>query len=412
MSAESEEGPLTGRRVLVGVTGGIAAYKAADLVSRLVQLGATVDVAMTPAATSFVTAETFAALSQRPVHDEVLEQWGPGSTGHISLARGADVYLVAPATANSIAKLAAGIADDMVGAAALAATCPLLIAPTMEHHMLHHPATQANLLTLADRGATILGPVSGHLASGEVGDGRLAPLETLVRAVRAAVGREGQLAGQRILITAGGTREPLDPVRYLGNRSSGRMGKALAEAAIDLGGSVRLVTTVAAHASLHGVDVTLVETAEEMAEAVRAQVSTASALIMCAAVADYRPSDPGTSKIKRGRTGPTLELSLVENPDILRTVDSGGALRVGFAAETDDLLANARAKLEAKRLDLMVANDATTTIGSDDIVASLLSPDGSLESPDGSLETFPPSSKVRFAGRLMVRVAELLAARA
>lgn len=389
----------------MGVTGGIAAYKAAEVVSRLVQLGARVDVAMTPAATTFVTVNTFAALSQRPVHDDVLERWGPESTGHISLAQDAEVYVIVPATANSIAKLAVGMADDMVGSAALVATCPLLIAPAMEHHMYHHPATAANLRTLRDRGATILGPVSGRLASGEVGDGRLVPLETLVAAVRVAVGRNGPLAGRRLVVTAGGTREPLDPVRYLGNRSSGRMGLALVEAALDEGATVTLISTVAIHADTYGVDVLLVETADQMAAAVGGEAPAASALIMCAAVADYRPADRATTKLKRSRVGTAFDLPLVENPDILRSIETGSALRVGFAAETEELVANGRAKLVAKRLDLLVANDATATIGSAEIEPTLIF-------RDGAVEPLPRMSKERFAARLLERVAGLLATRA
>lgn len=401
MTAEHGGGPLDGKRVLVGVTGGIAAYKVPDLVSTLVQLGASVDVAMTPAAGTFVTADTFAALTLRAVHDDVLERWGPSSTGHISLAREADVLLVVPATADSIAKLAAGIADDIVGLAALAAVCPLLIAPAMEHHMFHHPATTANLRTLRDRGAVIVGPVSGHHASGEAGDGRLVSRDTLVGAIRAAIGRGGALAGRRVVLTAGGTREPLDPVRYLGNRSSGRMGYALAEAALDLGAEVDLITTVAAHADLHGARVSLVETAAEMAVAVGDHVVDAAALVMCAAVADYRPAVLASGKLKKGDVGDSFDLRLVETADILKTTESPGALRVGFAAETDDLIAHGRAKLASKRLDLIVVNEARSTIGSTDIQATLLSPDGAAETP-------PRLTKEQFARWLMGRVARLL----
>ena len=404
MTGNRVGGPLHGRRILVGVTGGIAAYKAADLVSRLVQLGAHVDVAMTPAAASFVTANTFAALTQRPVHDDVLERWGPSSTGHISLAQAAEVYVVVPATANSIAKLAAGMADDMVGSTALAVTCPVIVAPAMEHHMWRHPATAANVRTLRDRGVTIVGPASGHLASGEVGVGRLVPRETLVGAIRIALGRNGPLAGKRVLVSAGGTREPLDPVRFLGNRSSGRMGLALAEAALDLGASVDLVTTVASHSELHGADVALVETADDMAAAIEARINGAAALVMCAAVADYRPASRSEAKLKRAESGATFDLALVENRDILKTVDSPGTLRVGFAAETDDLIEHGRAKLAAKRLDLVVVNEARATIASPEIQPTLLH-------ADGSVEPLPLMPKPAFAGVLMGRVAGLLAGR-
>lgn len=406
MKADAGVGPLDGRRVLVGVTGGIAAHKAADLVSRLVQLGAQVDVAMTPAATSFVTAATFAALTRRPVHDDVLERWGPSSTGHNSLAQAAHASIVVPATANSIAKLAAGRADGMVGSATLAATCPLLVAPAMEHSVWRHPATAANIRLLEERGATVLGPTTGPLASGEVGEGRLAPQETLVGAIRAAGGRSGPLAGHRLLISAGGTREPLDPVRFLGNRSSGRMGGALAEAALDLGARVDLVSTVAAHAGLYGADVRLVETAAEMAEAIADRVGGASALIMCAAVADYRPVERSNAKLKRAESGASFDLALVENRDILRSIESPGTLRVGLAAETDDLVEHGRAKLATKRLDLVVVVDeARATIASPDIRPTLLH-------ADGKVDELPLLTREEFAGVLMRRVAGLLVDRA
>ena len=404
MTDDDRRGPLDSRRVLIGVTGGIAAYKAADLVSRLVQLGAQVDVAMTPAAAAFVTANTFAALTQRPVHDDVLERWGPTSTGHISLVQAADVYVVVPATANSIAKLAAGMADDMVGSVALAATCPVIVAPAMEHHMWRHPATVANIQTLRDRGVTILGPAAGHLASGEVGDGRLVPRDTLVGAIRVALGRDGPLAGIRILVSAGGTREPLDPVRFLGNRSSGRMGRALAEAALDLGASVDLVTTVASHVDLYGADVELVETADDMAEAIQTRVAGAAALIMCAAVADYRPASRSDAKLKRAESGATFDLALVENRDILRSTASPGTLRVGFAAETENMVEHGRVKLAGKRLDLVVVNEARATIASPDIRPTLLL-------ADGAVEPLPLMPKSAFAGVLIGRIAELLADR-
>ena len=410
MAAETVTGPLTGRRILIGDTGGIAAYKAADLVGCLVQHGTPVDVAMTPAATSFVTVATFAAFTQRRVHDDVRERWSPGSTGHISLARRAEVYVPATATASAsasadgIAKLAAGMADDVVGAAALSSTWPLPIAPPMEHHMWRHPATIANVQTLRDRGATFVAPDSGHLASGAVGDGRLASRDVLVGAIRVALGRNGPLARQRVLASAGGTGEPLDPVRFLGNGSSGRMGRALAEAAIDLGARVDLVSTVASHVDLSSADVTPVDTADEMADAIRSRIVGLSAPIMCAAVADHRPARPSEPELKRAESSAAFDLAVVENQDILKSVASAGAPRVGFAAETDDLIVNGRIKLLAKRLDVVVVNEARATIASCDVRQTLLF-------ADGTTETLPRLAREAGAAVLCGRILELLAGR-
>src|SRR5688500_18047255 len=234
--------PLTGKRVLLGVTGGIAAYKSADLASTLAQLGAEVHVLMTASAQSFVGPSTFAALTLNPVHTDVLELWQGDFTGHISLGQSADAFIIAPATANSIARLAVGLADDPIGAVALTCTAPLIIAPAMEHGMFHHPATQANLTTLRERGAIIAGPDKGRLASGEYGDGLLIPVVYLVAIVRAAIGRKGALSGRSVVVTAGSTYEPIDPVRFMGNRSSGRMGYSVAQAAMDAGAAVTLIS--------------------------------------------------------------------------------------------------------------------------------------------------------------------------
>lgn len=395
---------LTGSRIILGVTGGIAAYKAADLASKLVQSGATVDVIMTEAATQLIGPMTFQALTKRPVHTSVFTPWTESWYGHISLGHEADAIVVAPATANSIAKLAHGQADDMLGAVALSTRAPLLIAPAMEHDMYRHPATQANLRTLLDRGAAQVGPETGRLASGEMGEGRMAPPETILGALRQVLGRSGPLAGARMVITAGGTQEPLDPIRYIGNRSSGLMGHALAQAAIDAGAQVTLVTTAKTLPAPYGADVVHVRTAEQMLDAVTANVRCADILAMSAAVADFRPKDSQRSKIKKqaGMDGITLEL--VRNPDILASISKPGLIKVGFAAETDNLLQYAEGKLREKELDLIVANDAESTIGSPESTAYLLFPNAETVS-------LPRMPKHEVAERIVAEIARIASSR-
>ncbi len=382
---------LRNKHIVVGVCGGIAAFKAVALVSQLQKAGALVDVVMTERASEFVSALSFSSLSHRPVYDDLWEPTGQAAARHIELGREANLLVIVPATANTIARLAHGLADNMLGAVALATTAPLLIAPAMEQAMYQHPATQANLALLRERGALIVEPEIGVLASGEVGAGRLPEPETLVQAIRQALGRGGPLAGRRVVVTAGGTHEPIDPVRFIGNRSSGLMGYALAEEARDRGADVALISGPVSLASPYGVAVTRVQTALEMRRAVlaalglsasradlaggqRSNTEAADALVMAAAVADYRVEHPAAEKIKKEPGAGGITLTLARNPDILADVDEAlkqtrqsapGAVRrlvrVGFAAETTNLEAYARAKLASKGLDLLVANDVSRT---------------------------------------------------
>lgn len=371
---------LRDARILLAVTGGIAAYKSADLASKLVQAGARVDVLLSAGARHFVGPATFEALTKRPVRGDVFEPWTESSFGHITLGHETDLIVVSPATAHVIAKLAAGFADDMLGAAALSTTAPLMIVPAMEHLMYHHPATRANLATLGARGAIQVGPEKGRLASGEEGDGRLPAAETIVGAIRQVLGRTGPLAGRTVVVSAGGTQEPLDPVRFVGNRSSGLMGFALAQAAIDAGATVRLVAAPTHLTPPYGAAITHVATAQEMLVALQQATTDADALIMSAAVADYRPATIATSKIKKSEHGDNPTIALARNLDIIASIDRPGLVKIGFAAETDDLLANARSKLAAKGLSMIVANDATATIGSRTSTAVLIDSNGGLES--------------------------------
>ncbi len=393
--------PLASARLVLGVSGGIAAYKAADLASRLVQAGARVDVILTAGARAFVQPLTFEALTKRPVAPDLFAPWTETSFGHVTLGREANLLIVAPASANTIARLALGLADDLLGAVALSTEAPLLLAPAMEHGMYHHPATQGHLSTLRQRGALEVGPEAGRLASGYHGDGRLAAIETIVGAIRAALGRGGPLAGTRLVVTAGGTHEPIDPVRYIGNRSSGAMGYAIAQAAIDRGAAVALVTGPTNLAPPYDAEVTRVETAEEMRTAVERAAEGVDALVMAAAVADFRPASVASEKIKKRPGQEIMTLQLTRNPDILGNLDHPGLVKVGFAAETTDLLANARIKLEMKGLALIVANDAVATLGSAESTATILR-------PDAPPEPLPTMGKADLAGVILDRLTPLL----
>ena len=358
---------LAGKRIVVGVCGGIAAYKAADLVSKLAQAGALVDVILTTHAAEFVRPLTFSTLSHRMVYTDLWEPTGEAAARHIELGAAADLLVIVPATANTIARLAYGFADDMLAATALSTTAPLLIAPAMEAHMLAHPATMANLRVLEERGATIIPPETGHLASGEIGSGRLPETATIIAHIQKLVGRQGDLAGIRAVVTAGGTQEPIDPVRYIGNRSSGRMGIALAEEARNRGAEVTLIVGTSSVPLPSGVTLQHAETAVAMRDAVRSAVAHADVLVMAAAIADYRAAKPSAQKIKKGSTDEnadgSLTLHLLRNPDILAELatdmSSGGLIRVGFAAETNDLAENAQKKLASKSLHLLIGNDVS-----------------------------------------------------
>jgi phosphopantothenoylcysteine decarboxylase / phosphopantothenate---cysteine ligase len=401
---------LEGKRLTLGVTGSIAAYKAVWLASSLHQAGAIVDVAMTADAQRFIQPLSFQAITHRPVFSDL---WAPGmetDIAHVTLGRESDLIVVAPATAHALAKLAHGLADDPVSVTALAAACPLVVAPAMDAGMYTHPATVANVQRLHERGVVIVEPEHGHLASGLTGTGRLASLERIVDSVRATLGRGGDLAGRRLIVTAGGTEEPIDPVRLIANRSSGKMGYAVAEAARDRGAAVTLVTARAEVPVPGAMDVVRVREARELLEAISAVYAQADALIMVAAVADFRVAAPAEHKIKRG-TG-ELELVLVPNPDLLletsRLPLARHPVRVGFAAETEDLLAHAGDKLERKRLDLVVANDVSASgsgFGTDTNEVTLLW-------ADGRRRALPLLPKAEVAEHVLDAVVELLRARA
>jgi phosphopantothenoylcysteine decarboxylase/phosphopantothenate--cysteine ligase len=419
----SKQTVLLNSRILVGICGGIASYKAVELVSRLQQAGALVDVIMSERAEEFVRPLTFSTLSHRPVYSDLWEPSGRAAETHIALGEEAELLAVVPATANSIAKLAHGIADNMLTAVALATKAPLLLAPAMHQDMYTHPATQANLALLRERGAFIVEPEVGRLASGEVGVGRLPDTSVLLGAINVVLGRNGDLAGHRIVITAGGTQEPIDPVRYVGNRSSGKMGYALATEARDRGADVILISGPVAIDAPYGVEVQRVETAIQMRDAVRNAVTKADALLMSAAVADYRPAEVAAQKLKKSGSGAQeladqhgFLLNLVRNPDILEELaDAVGThagnegsrkhlVRVGFAAETSDLVNYARAKLVSKRLDLLVANDVSRSdsgFGADTNKVIIFH-------ANGAMEDLPVMPKTGVAAAIWDRIVPLL----
>lgn len=387
--------------IVLGITGSIAAYKAADIASRLIKTGYEVDVIMTDAAREFINPMTLQAITQRPVVAEMFTLHSEMAVEHVALAQKASVLLIAPASANTIAKIAHGMADNMLTCTALATRAPIVIAPAMNTGMYENPVTQDNLGLLKSRGVVVVEPGEGRLACGTVGKGRLADPEDIIDTVKVVLGRKGDLVGRRILVTAGGTQEPIDPVRHITNRSSGKMGYAIAIAARDRGAEVDLITAPSELRTPKGINVTRVRAAEQMLEAVGALISACDALVMAAAVSDYRVASPSEHKIKK--SGDTLTLTLVKNPDILASA-RGTFVKVGFAAESQDLLANAASKLKTKGLDLIVANDITATGSGFEVETNQVT----LLYPSGEAEQLPLMNKADLAHVILDRVAGLL----
>lgn len=399
--------PWQGRRIVLGVTGGIAAYKSVQVARDLTRLGAEVDVILTESAQKFVAPMSFQGVTGRPA---LTSLWSPeGGALHIRLGREAHAVCVAPGTADFLARAAHGRADDLLGTTLLATRAPVVICPAMNDRMFSHPQVQANLAHVRDRlGYHIAGPAQGALAVGEgEGPGRMLEPARIVEHVGRALSDHGALGGKRVVITAGPTREPVDPVRYLGNRSSGRMGYALARAAWRRGAQVTLVSGPSSLDVPEGVDFVPVGTAQEMFDAVSGVLPQADVSVFAAAVADYRPAQAFDAKVKRGDTGNELTVELTANPDIAletRPLRKEGSVAVGFALETDDLAANARKKLEAKGFDLLVANDATEAGAGFEVDTNRVT----LFGADGSSDELPLQSKDEVAEDVLDRVAELL----
>lgn len=399
---------LTNAHILLGVTGSIAAYKAADLASQLTQQGALVDVILTPGAEKFITALTFQSVSGRKTFSDADLWGGQAHILHVGLGRIADLLVIAPCTANTLAKLAHGLADNLLTVSALAMSSSILVAPAMDAGMYEHPATRENVRILEERGLLFAGPAEGRMASGLSGKGRmLEPLEIMGH-IRLALGRVGKLAGRRIVVTAGGSQEPLDPVRYISNRSSGKQGYALAQAALDAGAAVRLITHPVGLAVPVGAEVVEVRTAQEMLEAVLQACENADALVMAAAVADFRVERVAEHKLKKRDGVPQILLTAA--PDVLAAVAQARErlkklkVVVGFAAESRDLLENAVAKLTSKQLNFIAANDISSTDAGFAVDTNRLT----LLYADGRREPLPLMSKDEAAEVILARVAALL----
>lgn len=397
---------LKGKHVLLGVTGSIAAFKAADLASKLTQAGTNVDVILSSAGEKFVTPLTFQSVTGRRAFTDK-DLWGnEAHVMHVNLGKMADLLVIAPCTADTMAKLAHGIADNLLTVTALAATCPILIAPAMDGGMYDHPATQENLKTLQTRGVLVAGPAAGHLASGLSGVGRMIePMEVLGH-IRAALGRNGKLKGRKVIVTAGGTQESIDPVRVITNHSSGRQGYALAQAAIDSGADVTLITAPTALTPPVGAMVVPVKSAQDMLDALL--IETGDALVMAAAAADFRPKETAKDKIKKRDGIPQIQLEAA--PDILKTLSSQSGVQkrfkvtVGFSAESRDLLQNASEKLKSKGLDFIAANDVSAKDAGFAVETNRLT----LLFADGTQESLPLMSKSEAAERIIEHIARLL----
>jgi phosphopantothenoylcysteine decarboxylase/phosphopantothenate--cysteine ligase len=393
---------LKNKTIVLGITGGIAAYKAVDLASKLTQAGARVETVMTEAAQKLITSLTLRNITRRPVVTDMFEMASEYSVEHIALAEAADAVIIAPATANTIARLAAGIADNMLGCIVLATKAPVIIAPAMNDIMYKNAVTQENIGKLKARGFTVIEPEYGRLASGKMGKGRLPETSKLIEAIERALGQNKDLDGKCLVVTAGGTREPIDPVRHIGNRSSGRMGYALAEAARERGAEITLISANVSLEKPDGVEVIKVQTAAEMKKAVAGAVKKADVLVMAAAVADYKPEAATKSKIKK-ESKRDLTLKLVKTPDILSEV-KGNFIKVGFAAESENLVANAKKKLTTKGLDMVVANDITEPDAGFDVDTNRVV----IIDKKGKVEELPLMSKREVADRVLDRVKVML----
>ncbi len=395
--------PFRDKNIVLGVTGSIACYKAVDLASKLSQAGARVDVVMTESATKFVSPITFRSITHRPVVTDMFDPESELGIHHVAIAERADLVVVAPATADFVAKVANGLADDALGTTILATTAPILIAPAMDGHMYENAATQENIERLRGRGVAFAGPASGHLASGLSGKGRLLETPELLGHIALVLGRNGDLAGRSVVVSAGGTQEAIDPVRIITNRSSGKMGYAIAEAARDRGARVTLVTAPTALDDPTGVEILHTSSVAEMRDAVLRACAGADVLVMAAAVSDYRPAEVAAQKIKKEADDEGMVLQLLKNEDFFKEVPAD-VLRIGFAAETESLVSNAQAKLKDKGLDLIAANDVTEEGSGFEVETNRVT----LIDREGRTEELPLMDKYEVGHRILDRAVELM----
>lgn len=400
--------PIYGKRIVLGVTGSIAAYKSAEIASSLTKQGALVDTVLTQSAERFVSPLTFQSVTGRKAYTESDLWGGDGHVVHINLARKADLIVIAPASANTIAKIASGIADNLLAVTVLAAHCPMLIAPAMDAGMFANPATQHNVTILKDRGVKMIGPEEGHLASGLKGPGRMSEPAEIIAAMRYSLSRSNPLRGKHIIVSAGGTMEAVDPVRILSNRSSGKQGYALAQAALDAGSDVTLISAPTHLSPPTGAKLVMVESAAQMNEAVLAEAPHADALIMAAAVADFRPADIAAEKIKKSNN--LTQIALVRTEDILHNIaqlktEMKLDLKVvGFAAESEDLKENASRKMQEKKMDMIVANDISDPEAGFGVDTNKVL----LMYSDGSIEQLPKMEKIEVAEKVIQHLSSWL----
>jgi len=396
------KGPLVNKKIVLGVTGSIACYKALDLASKLVQKGALVDTIMTESSLEFLTPLSFKAITNRSVVTNMYDMNSEFSINHVGLAESADIIMVAPATANIIAKIANGISDDPLTTTILATKSPVAIAPAMDGNMYDNPATQNNIATLMSRGIFVAGPENGRLASGLVGNGRMTSPENLIDVISMTLGSTGDLAGKKILVSAGGTIEPLDLVRYISNRSSGKMGHAIAEAARDRGAIVTLISASNTLPNPIGIRTGKVKTSSEMYATISKEINDIDVIIMAAAVSDWTPKEYLDTKQKKNDSD-NWSINLIKTTDIIASISNPKLIKIGFAAESDDLIGNSKTKLTSKSLDFIVANDITEVdngFESDNNSVSIIHPNGNIES-------IPTMSKYEIGNEILDRILPL-----
>ena len=396
------KGPLKNKRIVLGVTGSIACYKALELASKLVQNGALVDTIMTKSSQEFLTPLAFKSLTHRDVVTNMYDINSQFAINHVGLAESADIIVIAPATANTIAKISNGMSDDSLTTTVLAAKCPIVIAPAMDGNMFDNPATQNNIATLISRGIFISGPEYGRLASGLIGNGRMTSPKNLVNIVTTTLGFNGDLSGKKILISAGGTAEPIDPVRFITNKSSGKMGYSLATAARDRGATVTLVSASNMLETPIGMQTKKVKTSSEMYDVISKEIIEMDAIIMAAAVSDWTPEKYSSSKYKKNGTK-NWSIDLIKTTDIIANISKPNLIKIGFAAESDNLIENGKSKIQSKSLDLIVANDIldkNNGFESDTNKVSIIH-------PNGDVEAIPTMPKYEIANEILDRMIPL-----
>tara|TARA_B100000676_G_scaffold49058_1_gene48100 strand:+ start:7535 stop:8740 length:1206 start_codon:yes stop_codon:yes gene_type:complete len=375
------KGPLTNKRIVLGVTGSIACYKALELASKLVQNGALVDTIMTKSSQEFLTPLAFKSITHRDVLTNMYDINSEFAINHVGLAESADIIVIAPATANTIAKISNGMSDDSLTTTVLASKCPIVIAPAMDGNMFDNPATQSNIATLISRGVFISGPEYGRLASGLIGNGRMTSPKNLVDIITMTLGSKGDLSGKKILISAGGTTEPIDPVRFITNKSSGKMGYSIAAAARDRGANVTLVSASNMLENPIGIQIKKVRTSSEMYDVISKEITEMDAIIMAAAVSDWTPKKYSNSKSKKNGSE-NWSIDLIKTTDIIANISKPNLIKIGFAAESDNLIQNGKSKIQSKSLDLIVANDILDKengFESDTNKVSIIHPNGDVE---------------------------------